>query len=174
MLKYWCLQTVMLEKTLESPLDSKEIKPVNPKGNQAWIFIGRPDAEAEVLNTLPWCEEQTHWKRPWCWGRLKARGEGDNRGWDSWMLSLIQWTWVWANSGRWWRTGRPGMLQCMGLQSQTRLSDWTATTNGHMVMLGEIRVGRWWLSLRATLWRELMPSSLWVGKGSASPLQHGV
>ena len=106
----------MLEKTLESLLDSKEIKPVNPKGNQPWIFIGRPDAKAEVLNTLPWCEELTHWKRPWCWERLKARGEGNNRGWDSWMASLTQWTWVWANSGRWWRTGKPGTLQFMGLQ----------------------------------------------------------
>ena len=94
-------------KTLESPLDSKEIKPVNPKGNQPWIFIGNPYAEAEVLNTLPWCEELTHWKRPWCWERLKAGGEGDGRGWDSWMASLTQWTWVWANSGRWWRTGKP-------------------------------------------------------------------
>ena len=55
-------------------------------------------------------------KRPWCWERLKAGGEGDNRGWDGWMASQTQWTWVWAMSGRWWRTGEPGMLQFMGLQ----------------------------------------------------------
>ena len=61
-------------------------------------------------NTLAtWCEEQTHLKRPWCWGRLKV-GEGDNRGWDGWMASLTQWTWVWVNSGSWWWTGRPGVL----------------------------------------------------------------
>ena len=67
-------------------------------------------------NTLAaWCEEPTHWKRPWCWERLKA-GEGDNRGWDSWMASPAQWTWVWASSRSWWWTGRPGMLQSMGLQ----------------------------------------------------------
>ena len=58
--------------------------------------------------------ELTHWKRPWCWERLKARGEGDNRGWDGWMASLTQWTWAWANSRRWWRTGKPGVLQSMG------------------------------------------------------------
>ena len=64
-----------------------------------------------------WCEELTHLKRPWCWGRLKAGGEGDNRGWDGWMASLTQWTWVWVNSRSWWWTGRPGVLQSMGSQS---------------------------------------------------------
>ena len=62
-----------------------------------------------------WCEELTPWKRPWWWERLKAR-EGGNRGWDGWMASLTQWTWVWTSSGRQWRTGKPGMLQFMGLQ----------------------------------------------------------
>ena len=85
--KNWCFGTVVLEKTVESPLDCKEIKPVNPKGNQPWIFIRRSDAEAESL---------THWKRPWCWARLKARREGDERGWDGWMASLSHWILVWA------------------------------------------------------------------------------
>ena len=62
------------------------------------------------------CEELTHWKRPWFWERLKARGEGDDRGRDGWMVPPIQWTWVWASSGSWWRTGKPGMLQSMGSQ----------------------------------------------------------
>ena len=67
-------------------------------------------------NTLAtWYKEPTHQERPWCWERLKAGGEGDDRGWDGWMSSLTQWTWVWANSGR-WRTGKPGMLRCMGSQ----------------------------------------------------------
>ena len=75
-------------------------------------------AEAWSFNTLTtWCEELTHWKRPWCWERLKAAGEGDDRGWDGWMASLTQWTWVWANSGSWGRTGKPGVLQSTGLQS---------------------------------------------------------
>ena len=68
-------------------------------------------------NTLAtWCEELTHWKRPWCWERLKAGGEGDDRGWDAWTASSTWWTWVWVNSGSWWWTGRPGVLQFMGLQ----------------------------------------------------------
>ena len=112
--KNWCFWTVVLEKTLESPLDCKEIQPVN-KGNQSWIFIGRTDAEAETP-LATWCEELTHWKRPWCWERLKAGGEGDDRGWDGWMASLTQWTWLWAVSGSWWWTGRPGVLQSTGSQ----------------------------------------------------------
>ena len=80
--------TVVLEMTLESPLDCKEIQLVHPKGIQSWIFIGRTDAEAETLNTLAtWCEELTHLKRPWFWERLRAGGKGDNTGWDGWMAS---------------------------------------------------------------------------------------
>ena len=68
-------------------------------------------------NTLAtWCEEGTPWKRPWCWERLKAEGEGDDRGWDGWMASLTQWTWIWINSGSWWWTGKPSMLWSMGSQ----------------------------------------------------------
>ena len=62
------------------------------------------------------CEELTHWKRLWCWEGLRARGEGDDRGWDGWMASPTQWTWIWVNSGSWWWTGRPGVLQFMGSQ----------------------------------------------------------
>ena len=123
-LKNWCFSTVVLEKTLESPLEGKEIKPVNLKGNQPWIFIGRTDAETETLNTLAtWCEELTHWKRPWCWERFRAGGEGGDRGWDGWMASPTWWTWVWASSGSWWWTGKPGVLQSMG--SQKVGHDWT-------------------------------------------------
>ena len=60
-----------------------------------------------------WCKELTHWKRPWCWERLKAEGERDDRGWDGWMASPTQWTWVWVDSRSWWWTGRPGVLQFM-------------------------------------------------------------
>ena len=74
------------------------------------------------LNTLAtWCKEVTHLKRPWCWERLKA-WEGDDRGWDGWMASPTQWTWVWVSSGSWWWTRRPGMLQSMG--SQRTGHDW--------------------------------------------------
>ena len=113
-----CFQTVVLEKTLENPLNIRRSKPVNPKGNQPWIFIGRTNAETLAPILWPtWCKQPPHWKRPWCWERLRS-GEGDNRGQDDWMASLSQWVWVWAwsSSGRWWRTGKPGMLQSMGLQ----------------------------------------------------------
>ena len=62
------------------------------------------------------CIELTHWKRPWCWEWLKARGEGNDRGWDGWMVLPTQWTWAWINSGSWWWTGKPDMLRSMGLQ----------------------------------------------------------
>ena len=68
-------------------------------------------------NTLAtWREELTHLRKPWCWKRLKVGGEGDNGGWEGWMTSLTQWTWVWVDSGSWWWIGRPGMLRFMGLQ----------------------------------------------------------
>ena len=112
--KNWCFQIVVLEKTLESSL---EIKPVNPKRNQPWIFIGRTHDEAET--PILWSREAKSWLtgRFWCWKRLKARGEGGDRGWDGWMASLTQWTWVWPNS---WRTGKPSVLQSMGSQGTPR------------------------------------------------------
>ena len=112
---YWCFWTVVLEKTLESPLKN-EIQPVHPKGDHSWIIIGRTDAEAET--PILWPADAKNWllKRPWCWQRLKAGREGNDRGWDGWMASPTQWTWVWVNSGSWWWTGRHGMLQSMGLQ----------------------------------------------------------
>ena len=102
-LKNWCSWTVVLEKTLESPLDCKEIQPVNPKGNQSWIFIGRTTAEGET--PILWPPDMKNWllgKDPdagedWCWG-----GERDNRGWDGWMASPTQWKWVWVSSRSWW------------------------------------------------------------------------
>ena len=113
----------MLEKTLESPLNCKEIQPVHSKGDQSWMFIGRTDVEAETPILLATsCEELTHWKRPWCWEGLRAGGEGDDRGWDGWMESPTQWTWVWVNSRSWGRTRRPGVLQSMGSQRVER--DW--------------------------------------------------
>ena len=115
--KNWWFQTVVLEKTLESPLASKEIKPVNFKGNQPWIFIGKTNTETEALKLRP------HDVKSWLIGKDSdagkdwgQEGEGVDRGWDGWMAFLIQWTWIWANSRRWWRTGKSGVLQSMGLQ----------------------------------------------------------
>ena len=74
-----------------------------------------------------WCKELTHWKKPWCWERLKAGGKGDDRGWDGWMASPTWWTWVWVNSRSWWWTRRPGVLQSM--RSQRVGHDWVTELN---------------------------------------------
>ena len=112
------------ENSWES-LGYKEIMPINPKGNESWIFIGRTDAEALIL----WPPDVKSWLtgRPWCWARLRAEGKGGEKGWDGWMTSSTQWTWVWVNSGscRW--TGKPGVLQTMG--SQKVRHDWVTELN---------------------------------------------
>ena len=83
-------------------------------------------------NTLAtWCGELTHLKRPWCWERLKAGGEGDDREWDGWMASPTWWTWVWVDSRSWWWTGRPGVLHFMG--SQRVRHDWVTELNWMVV-----------------------------------------
>ena len=125
--KNWCFWTVVLEKTLESPLDCKEIQPVHSKGDQPWVFFGRTDAEAETL--ILWPLHEKSWltgKDPDAgrhWGQEEKGTTKDEI--DGWMASLTRWTWVWVNSGSWWWTGRPGMLQFIGSQSRTWLSDWT-------------------------------------------------
>ena len=127
--KKWCLWTVVLEKTLESRLDCKEIQPVNPKRKSTLNIHWKDWCWSWNSNTLAtWCEEPTHWERPCCWERLRAGGEGDNRGWDGSVASLTQWTWVWANSGRWWRTGKPGMLQSQG-PKELDMTEWLNDNN---------------------------------------------
>jgi len=126
--KNWCFWTVVLEKTLESPLDCKEIHLVHSKGDQSWVFIGRNDAKAETPVLWP-----PHVKS-WLIGKysdagrdLGAGGKGDDRGWDGWMASPTQWMWVWVNSRSWWWTGRAGVLRFMG--SQRAGHDWATELN---------------------------------------------
>ena len=126
--KNWCFWTVVLEKTLENPLDCKEIQPVNPQGNQSWMFIGRTDVEAEA--PILWPPDVKNWftgKDPDAgkYWRQEEKGMIEDR--DGWMASPTQWTWVWVNSGGWWWTGRPGMLQSMG--SQRVRHDWMTELN---------------------------------------------
>ena len=113
-------------------------------------------------NTLAtWCKELTHWKRPWCWERLRAGGEGDDRRWDGWMASLTLWTWVWVNSGCWWWTGRPGVLQSMGSQRVghnwvTELN-WTEHSSKYFVTKNKV----WKINLSndiftVTFWRQFL------------------
>ena len=123
--KNWCFWTVVLKKTLESPLDCKEIQPsilkeISPGVHwKDWCWSWN----SNILAT--WCEELTHWKIFWCWERLKAGGEGDDREWDGWMASATRWTWVWVNSGSWWwREAWCAVVHGIA-KSRTRLSDWT-------------------------------------------------
>ena len=124
--KNLCFWTVVLEKTLENPLDCKEIQPVHPKGNQSWIFIGRTDAKAETPILWP------PYGKNWFIGKDSDAGKDWRQeekritGWDGWVASPTWWTWVWVSSRRWW-TGRPGVLQSMGLQRVRH--NWTTVLN---------------------------------------------
>ena len=120
----WCW------RTLESPLDCKEIQPVHPKGNQSWIFIVRTDAEAET--PILWPPDAKNWligKDPDA-GEDWRQEEKGMRGWDGWMASPTRWTRVWASSGSWWWKGRPGLLQSMG--SQRVGDDWATELNWYI------------------------------------------
>ena len=141
-----CFWTVLLEKTLESPSDCKEIQPILPKGDQSWVFIGRTDAEAPIL-WPPDAKTLTHWKRPWCWARLKAEGEGDNREWDGWMASPTRWTWVWVNSGSWWWTSSLACCDSWGRKESdtTEQVNWTEQTSSHP-FIKSLRLP-WWSSV---------------------------
>ena len=122
--KLWCwrrLLRVLLTARRSTQSILKEISP--------GCLLGGLMLKLETNTLATWFEELTHLKRPWCWERLRAEGEGDNRGWDGWMASLTRWTWVWVDSGSWWWTGRPGMLLFMGSKRVghdwvTELPDW--------------------------------------------------
>ena len=103
----WCWRRLMRVPWTSRRSNQSILKEISPEYSLDWCW-------SRNSNTLAiWCEELTHLKRSWCWEILKMWG-GDNRGWDGWRASLTQWTWVWVNSGSWWWTGRPGVLQSMG------------------------------------------------------------
>ena len=124
-LKNWCFQIVVLEKTLESPLDYKEIKPVSPKGNQPWYSLEGLMLKLKYSGHLMWRTNSL--EKTLMLEMIEGRRR-DDRGRDGWMASPTQWAWVWVNSGGWWWTGRPGVLQSMGSKSWIQLT-WTATTS---------------------------------------------
>ena len=117
----WCWRRLLRVPWTARRSNQSILKEISPEFWKDWCWRWGS-------NTLAtWCEELTYWKRPWCWGRLKVGGEGDDRGWDGWMASPIQWTWVWVSSGSWWWTWKPGVLQSMG--SQRVGHDWATELN---------------------------------------------
>ena len=133
--KSWCFWTVLLEKTLESPLDCKEFKPVHPKGNQSWIFIGMTDAVAEAPILWPPDVKNGLIGKDPAAGKDWRQEEKGMTGWDGWMASLTRWTWVCVSSQSWWWTEKPGMLQSLGLQRGGH--DWVTELN-------------WWVRCHST------------------------
>ena len=145
-LKNWCFWTVVL-KTLESPLDSKEIQPVYSKGNQSWYSLER-------LRLKPKCQyfgrlmrRTDSLEKTLMLGKIEGGGEGDDRGWDGWMASPMRWIWIYVDSRSWWWTGRPGMLQ--SLWSQRVGHDWVTELNWYLCLddahMGNDFVGKWLL-----------------------------
>ena len=115
--KLWCWR-----RFSKVPWTTKEINPVHLKGNQSWIFIGKTDVEVEA--PILWAHDaksQNIWKTL-MWKRLRARGEGGNRGWDGWMTWLPQWTWVWAKSERERKQGRPVCCSLWSLRIRHELA----------------------------------------------------
>ena len=168
-LKNWCFWTVVLEKTLECPLDCKEMQPVHPKGDQSWIFIGRTDAKAEA--PILWPPDVKNWligKDPdagKAWGQEKK----GPMGWDDWMASLTRWTWVWTSFVSWWWTGS---LVCCSPWGP--LVDWVTELNRLMVESKQIIALESWIAPGLgisfpywELWEHICPLVL-VGKGALS------
>ena len=113
----WCWRRLLRVLWTARRSNQSILKEISPEYSlEAWCWSWNS-------NTLAtWCEELTHLKKPWCWERLKAGGEGDDKGWDGWMASPIHWTWIWVSSGSWWWTEKPGVLQSKGLQRV--IHDW--------------------------------------------------
>ena len=129
--KNWCFWTWCWRRLLRVPWTAKRsnqliLKEISSEYSLKGLML-------KMKHQSTWCEQPTQWKRSWCWERLKARGEGDDRGWDGWMVSPTRWTWVWASSGSWWWIGRPDMLQSMVSQrvghNWANELNWTYTIN---------------------------------------------
>ena len=131
----WCCRRLLRVPWTARRSNQSILKEINPEYTlENWCW----SCSSNTLAT--WCEELTLWKRPWCWEILKAKGEEGGRGWDGQIASTTQWTWIWTNSGRQWRTEKPVVLQSMGSQRVGYdLANWTATT---VVRTGERCIAR--------------------------------
>ena len=172
--KNWCFWTVVSWESLglrgdpTSPSQRKSVLSVHWK-DWCWSW------NSNTLDT--WCQELTHLKRSWCWERLMAGGEGDDRGWDGWMASPTQWTWVWVDSGSWWWTGRPGVLWFMG--SQRVRHNWVIELNWsstyYILGTGTLQCKYWDFILMNHKIKDFTPSfktqAVWSIKPLYSPAQ---
>ena len=119
----WCWRRLSRVPWTARKSNQSILKEISPEYSLEGLML-----KLKLQNTLAiWCKELTHWKTPWCWERLKVGGEGDDRGWNCWMVSLTKWAWVWVNSWSWWGTGRPGLPQSTGLQRVGH--DWPTELN---------------------------------------------
>ena len=154
----WCWRRLLKIPWTAKKSSQSILKEINPEYSLKGLML---KLKLQYLGHR--CEELTHWKRSWCWERLRAGGEGDDRGWDGWMASLTQRTWVWANSESWWRTGRPGGLQSMGSQSDmTEQLNWRLFKNKlEITDAGFLQWGnscpekRLWLNIKIGDWMDI-------------------
>ena len=126
--RVWCWRRLLRDTWTARRSNQSIVKEIHPEYSLEGLML-----KLKLQYFGHWCEEPTHWKRPWRWERLRS-GEWVDRGWDRWAASLTQWTWVWANSRGYWRTGNPGMLQSVHgvAKSWTWLSDWTTFLGGNL------------------------------------------
>ena len=117
----WCWKRLLRVPWIARRVNQSILKEISSKYSSEGLML-------KLQYLAAWWEELTHLKRPWCWERLRAGGEGDDRGWDGWMSSLTQWIWVRVSSGCWGWTGKPGMVQSMG--SEKVWNDWATELKG--------------------------------------------
>ena len=120
----WCRRRLLRVSCTARRSSQSILKEISPEYSLEGVIL-----KLKLQYFGHWCKELTHWKRPWSWERLRAGGEGDDRGWDGWMASLTWWTCVWASPKNWWRAGKPGVLQSMG--SQRVGHDWATELTCH-------------------------------------------
>ena len=120
----WCWRRLLTVPWTARRSNQSILKEISPGISLKGMML---KLKLQYFGHLTSCEELTRWKRLWCWEGLGAGGDGDDRRWDGWMASLTRWMWVWVNSGSWWWTGRPGVLQFMGLQRIGH--DWATELN---------------------------------------------
>ena len=163
--KNWCFWTVVLEKTLENPLDCKEIQPIHPKGNKSWIFTGRTDDEVKLQYFSHLMRRADSLEKTLMLGKIEGRRR---RGWQRirWLMaSPTWWMWVWASFGSWWQTGKSGMLQSMGSQGvgHDQVTELNWTMNDQTLGGKEVLAFLWKES--HSLVRSDLPGACWLHTG---------